>query len=538
MRLMGEVPMPVTLRDFDGRFQDGNANAEALFGGRPVAGRHAAELLDERAAAVLAENASSVQAGERSITCEVETTLTEGPSRSFLVTDYPVHAEDGRTLGVGSIWLDVTERTRADHRFRDLLESQADAIVIVNDAGEIVLVNEQTVKMFGYTREELISAPVEILLPRDLRERHSAYRDRYSANPHLRPMGTGHDLCARRKDGTEFPVEVSLSMLTSEDCQLITGRIADITARKQAEADLQEAEEHFRLAFESTPIGMALVALDGHFVRVNRALCEITGHPEQRLLASTLQDITHPDDVEADLDKLQELIAGKIRAYQTERRHLNAFGHAVWSTLSVSLVRDGRGDPIHFITQLEDISERKLMEDRLRRLADYDSLTGVRNRRQFEHDLAFQINRCQRYGEQAAMLMIDLDGFKEVNDTYGHRAGDEVLKAVANAIRKRLRSTDTVARLGGDEFAVLLPHISPAKATAVADELVRCIAGIRINAGAHIFSPRASIGVADIDESARGKDAILAEADEAMYTQKRARRNRGEDHEAAFKAAG
>jgi PAS domain S-box-containing protein len=359
VRLLGEAPMPVTLRDFDGRFRHGNVHAEALFGGRPVGGRLACELLDERASAVLAEQAARVHAGEKSMTCELETTLHDGRSRSFLVTDYPAHADDGRPLGVGSVWLDVTERARADHRFRDLLEAQADAIVIVNASGQIVIVNEQTVKMFGYEREELLSQPVEILLPQDLRERHTGYRDRYSANPHLRPMGTGYDLCARRKDGTGFPVEVSLSTLTTEDGQLITSRIADISARKQAESDLQAAEEHFRLAFAHTPIGMALVALDGRFMRVNRALCEITGYQEQTLLRCTLQDITHPDDVETDADKLQELIAGRIRAYQTERRHLNAFGHAVWSTLSVSLVRDGHGDPIHFVAQIEDISERK-----------------------------------------------------------------------------------------------------------------------------------------------------------------------------------
>jgi diguanylate cyclase (GGDEF)-like protein/PAS domain S-box-containing protein len=538
VQLLREAPTPVVLRDLQGRITRANASAVALLGGGPVIGRTASELLDDDASSLLSSYAERLVGGEESITYELEASVPGGRRLVFLVTDYVVRTGDREQFRVGSIWLDVTEHRHADHKFRDLLEAQADAIVIVNAAGEIVIVNEQAEKMFGYRRQELLLQSVELLLPQALRERHASYRGRYTANPHVRPMGGGYDLTAQRKDGTEFPVEVSLSTLTTEEGRLISSRIADISARKQAEADLQEAQEHFRVAFEYTPIGMALVSLDGRFMRVNRALCEITGYPEQKLLGSTIREITHPDEVESDVDKLGELIAGKIRSYQTERRHLNALGHAVWTTLSVSIVRDGHGDPVHFIAQVADISERKLMEDRLRRLADYDSLTGVRNRRQFEHDLAFQINSCKRYGEQAAMLMIDLDGFKEINDTHGHRVGDEVLKAVAGAIRRRLRSTDTVARLGGDEFAVLLPHISPAKASAVADELRRCIASVRITAGGHVLSPSASIGVADIDEYAAGKESILGEADEAMYTQKRAHRARPGEPSQEFKAAG
>jgi diguanylate cyclase (GGDEF)-like protein len=162
------------------------------------------------------------------------------------------------------------------------------------------------------------------------------------------------------------------------------------------------------------------------------------------------------------------------------------------------------------------------MEDRLRRLADYDALTGIRNRRQFERDLAFQIGTCQRYGDQAALLMVDLDEFKRVNDTYGHQVGDEVLKAVAGAIKKRLRGPDTVARRGGDEFAVLLPHVSAEKAASVADDLKRCIAAVTIRVPGASVTPTASVGVAYIDQHVVSNEAVLHEADRAMYAMKRA----------------
>ena len=406
--------------------------------------------------------------------------------------------------------------------FRRLLESQAEAIVIVDGDGEIVIVNEQAEKLFGYSRDELLGQRIELLIPGRLRGGHVAKRKAYTANPHTRPMGTGFELTARGADGSEFPVEVSLSTLETEDGILITSRISDITARKQAEADLQEAEERFRLAFEHAPIGMAIVALDGAFRRVNHALCEITGYDERSLLGVTMHDITHPDDLELDADKNQELLAGTIRAYRTEKRYVNASGQTIWTNVSVSLVRDGRGEPIHLIVQVEDISGRKLMEERLRRLADYDSLTGVRNRRHLERDLFLQVENCRRYGDEAALLMIDLDHFKQVNDTYGHRVGDDALKAVAAAIQERLRSTDIVARLGGDEFAVLLPHVSAATANTVAKDLRRRIAAVTMHVSGTRVRLSASIGVAHLDRHASDKESVLSRADDAMYAQKRA----------------
>ncbi len=132
--------------------------------------------------------------------------------------------------------------------------------------------------------------------------------------------------------------------------------------------------------------------------------------------------------------------------------------------LAVSLVRDGAGEPLHFVAQIQDISERKSLEQRLRHLADTDPLTGLWNRRSFEAELAQQARRCERYGEQAALLVLDLDGFKATNDAEGHQAGDRALRRAAGAMRAALRTSDMLARIGGDEFAALLLHVSPAAA--------------------------------------------------------------------------
>ena len=191
--------------------------------------------------------------------------------------------------------------------------------------------------------------------------------------------------------------------------------------------------------------------------------------------------------------------------------------------LAISLVRDRDGTPLHYIVQLQDISERKRLEERLRHLADHDPLTGLRNRRLFEYDLELQVGRCQRYGEHAALMLIDLDDFKHVNDSHGHRVGDDALRAVARTLTRRLRTTDLVARLGGDEFAVLLPHMDHPSAERVAADLTNVIATCVVDAGDAVVHLSGSVGFTLIDRQARDDEQILVEADRAMYAAKRAK---------------
>jgi diguanylate cyclase (GGDEF)-like protein/PAS domain S-box-containing protein len=252
-------------------------------------------------------------------------------------------------------------------------------------------------------------------------------------------------------------------------------------------------------------------------------LCEITGYTTEELIDRRFADITHPDDVDNDAAQQAQLLSGAVRAFQTEKRYFNAAGETMSAILSISLVRDTESAPAHFIAQLQDISERKRLEEHLRHLADHDPLTGLRNRRLFEHDLKLQVARSQRYGERAGIMVVDLDAFKKVNDLHGHKAGDDTLKAVATALTRRLRETDLVARLGGDEFGVLLPHADEQGVTIVADGLVHVIAGCSVDVGDAVVHPSGSVGVAMIDQQTTSDEQVLAEADRAMYAAKRAR---------------
>jgi diguanylate cyclase (GGDEF)-like protein/PAS domain S-box-containing protein len=306
----------------------------------------------------------------------------------------------------------------------------------------------------------------------------------------------------------------------------ITGGVAvvlDISARLPVARATRDPREHLGLVFDQAPIGMGLLDQDGRWVLVNHALCEITGYTSGELIGSRFHDVAHPDDAENDREQRQQLLSGELAAYQTEKRYFNAAGESMSALLAVSLVRDRDGAPLHFIVQLQDISERKRLEERLRHLADHDPLTGLRNRRLFEADLELQVGRCQRYGESAALLVIDLDGFKQVNDSHGHGVGDDALRAVARTLTRRLRTTDLLARLGGDEFAVLLPHVDRRGAERVAADLTRVIATCAVDAGETVLHLSGSVGFTLIDREARDDEQILAEADRAMYAAKRAK---------------
>jgi diguanylate cyclase (GGDEF)-like protein/PAS domain S-box-containing protein len=319
--------------------------------------------------------------------------------------------------------------------------------------------------------------------------------------------------------------QVEVGPLRGPDGEIVGGMALsrDVTPRKHAEEARRHAQERFELVFEQAPIGMALLTTEGRWVRVNQALLAITGYTSEELLSKTVEQVTHPDDLSADLEHVRQLLAGEIRDYQMEKRYFHARGHVISTMLSVSLVRDRQGRPLHFIAQIQDITERKLTEERLRHLAEHDPLTGLHNRRLLERQLAMQVARCRRYGEQAALLVLDLDDFKQINDTCGHKAGDELLVAVAAELQHRLRGTDMVARLGGDEFAVLLPGTDAAAARKVAVNLEEAVAGCRVQAEDRQVAVSVSIGVAGIDRESTSGETALLEADRAMYAAKGAR---------------
>ena len=318
--------------------------------------------------------------------------------------------------------------------------------------------------------------------------------------------------------------ERELQVASAELSRLIAEHERSEEERGKAERALREVNARFEAAFGNAPIGMALVDREGRWLEVNDALCRITGYSRDELKATTLEAITDPDDVDLDTQQMRDLLRGHITSYQVEKRYRHARGHHLWVLVTVSMVRDDGVEPLYVISQVQDISERKELAHHLEYMVDHDFLTGLFNRRRFEQELGQETQRGTRYGSSGAVLLIDLDNFKDINDAFGHKAGDDVLKGVAGALKHRMRQTDVLARVGGDEFAVLLPQTGAEQAQTVADGIVKTLHQHVAVLGDRSIRATASVGVVLFDGLSAGE--LLAYADLAMYEAKAAGRDR------------
>lgn len=436
----------------------------------------------------------------------------------------------------------------------------------------------------------------------------------------------------------------------------VLGALGDAVRGKTGQIELALARQRFELAFSEASIGMALVGLDGSFIEANDALCKLLERSHDEIRSVGFQALTHQDDLEADLAYVHQMLAGEIATYQLEKRYIRPGGEIVWGLLSVSLVRDDAGAPVHFISQIQDITGRKVAElqvqrsmarfraafddsalgmalvaidpakppviveanDELGRIADrpapvlvgtpvehlvassagddfvaelvalsaddpalrselparrggggerwlrlmaapvryddddagrfvvlqiediteerrirseishlamHDALTGLPNRALMLDRIRGAQERSVRSKRHVGLLFIDLDGFKEVNDTFGHGHGDRLLTRVAERFRSGLRPNDSAARLGGDEFVVMCEELSEDRAGAerelagVADRLHRQLAE-PISVEGHEFRVTASIGTRVASGIGESVSEILSSADHAMYQAK------------------
>jgi long-chain acyl-CoA synthetase len=305
---------------------------------------------------------------------------------------------------------------------------------------------------------------------------------------------------------------------------------------------LADAQEQFAKAFENAPIGMALVRFkeggEQVFMRVNRALCELSGYAGDKLVGSPVADLLLPEEREESRELVRRLLAADTGMHSVEHRYVRHDGRVGWVASNLSIVRDRHGRALYGISQIQDITKRRELDERLRYLADHDALTGLLNRRRFEEELGRELELARRHSRVGTVLVVDLDGFKYVNDSFGHDAGDELIKAVADELRDSVRSTDLVARMGGDEFALLLPETEIEGGGRLARKLVsglrdRSFAVGRMGVNVRIT---ASIGVAGFGPDGPDAEDLLIAADLAMYRTKESGRDSATIHSTSASA--
>ncbi len=303
------------------------------------------------------------------------------------------------------------------------------------------------------------------------------------------------------------------------------GLMAALAQHKRVQATLRESEERFRATFEQAAVGIVHTTLDRRYLLVNQKFCDMLGYTREELLAMRSNEIAHPDERELSAD-LKRALAGEINTYAAEKRYIRKDGSILWVNRTVSLARDRDGKPLYFIRVIEDIGKRKQAEERIQYLATYDTLTGLPNRNTFRDRLTVAIARARRGGQMAALMFLDLDRFKEINDTLGHATGDKVLQATARLLGATLRDVDTISRLGGDEFTVLLENIIEVRQVkTIAEKIEEAFSGpIVTHEGRDIFVTT-SIGIALYPLDADNLDALLHAADVAMYRAKQKGRN-------------
>lgn len=449
-----------------------------------------------------------------------------------------VHARVRAELGAGGEVLrvygttqDITDRVAAqralrdsEERFRRVAASAPVAIVEADAAGRVSWVNDEWRELTGQARLDALGDGWTAALVDG--ERTAAVAAWEAGVAGGEDFSLEHRLCGVsgavvQMSGYAAPLRGPRGEVTGW-----IGTTLDVTAARDAEERRREAEEKFRSAFERAPIGMALTSLDGRFMEVNPALAELLGRPRETLAGMALSELTHPEDVARDSEAMAAMIRGDTDSFETEKRYLHADGGAVWVALQATIVR-AQGSPGHFLFQIQDVTDRRSYQERLEFMADHDPLTGLLNRRSFERELDRHVKKVRRDGDQGAVIVLDLDHFKVVNDSLGHTAGDKLIVGIAERLAGRLRESDVVARLGGDEFAILLPDASADEAVLVAQQLLEAI---RVEAVPVMGRPRrvtASIGVAPVvhREGLAGED-LLVSADLAMYDAKEAGRDR------------
>lgn len=403
---------------------------------------------------------------------------------------------------------------------RLILDNAGDGIVILDADGNIESFNRAAREMFGYDVQDVAGKHASCLFcPASQTEAEPGFAALFERVKNGGLIRTA-EILAYYPDGSSFPVELSIAALALPERWVFILIVRDATLRKHYEQKLFLAQA----VFENTSEGIFISDTQNRIVSVNKALCAMTGYSQTELLGRS-PSIWKSGHHDANFYQgLWQSVLEEGR-WQGEiwNRHKN--GKAIPMLENINIVRNEAGEPIHYIATLSDITGIKQFEERLFRLAHHDPLTGLANRILLEERLGYALQQAKRYNKLLAVMFIDLDRFKNVNDSFGHSVGDQLLQKVAARISSAVRDTDTVARVGGDEFVVVLSDLQQADLAGIIGQKMLEVLANPLKLADRELTITPSIGIAMYPEDTQTVEGLLKHADAAMYHAKNLGRN-------------
>lgn len=424
--------------------------------------------------------------------------------------------------------IDEEKLKTSESRYRGLFENVVDGVYIASREGDIVTVNPALVEMLGYDSvEDLKRAGRTTVLyvnPID--------RERVFARLEAQGFVKNFEYRLRRKDGGEIVVLENSRAIYGEDGNVVghEGTITDITERKIAETRVFEEKERAQVTLQSIGDGVITTDAEGHVDYINPVAQDLTGWDTRSAhgqpIGSLMTLINEHTRATVDNPVTRCLREGRVTTLAENSMLITREGSEIPIQDSAAPIRDRIGNIIGAVMVFHDVSKESRLFRKLSYQASHDTLTGLINRREFENSLVSALDDVHRNPDQCnALLYLDLDQFKVVNDTFGHTAGDELLRQIANVVQANIRSTDIVARLGGDEFGILLGRCSEERAISIAEAIRGAIEQHRFHWKEAFTSARCSIGVVMVTKECRDVASIMSWADVACYSAKDMGRN-------------